>query len=59
MHWIGLLTTKGFPPTYALLRARIEAVKRIEDPAAPPLRRNYITRFLMRDPELRAAICHR
>lgn len=59
VRWIGVRTTKGFPPTYALLRARIEAIRRAEDPVAPPLGRNYITRFLKRHLELGAAISQR
>jgi hypothetical protein len=59
VRWIGGLTAKGFPPTYTLLRARIKAIKHTENPDAPPLGKNYITKFIKRHPELGAAISNR
>ena len=59
VKWIGALTTKGFPPIYSLLRARIEAIRKLENPKASPLGKNYLTRFINRHPELGAAISNR
>ncbi|KAJ9633960.1 hypothetical protein H2199_009167 [Coniosporium tulheliwenetii] len=50
VQWIGALTAKGFPPTHALLHARIEAVKHAESPKAPPLGKNYITKLELSRP---------
>lgn len=59
IKWIQSLTAKGFPPTYPLLRARIESVRRAKDPAAPPLGNNYITKFITRHQNLGAAFLDR
>lgn len=59
VRWVGALTTKSFPPVYPLLRARIEVVRKLENPEAPPLGKNYLTRFINRHLELGAAISNR
>jgi len=59
VRWVGALTTKSFPPVYPLLRARIEVVRKLENPEAPLLGKNYLTRFINRYLELRATISNR
>jgi len=59
VRWVGALTIKSFPPVYPLLRARIEVVRKLENLEAPPLGKNYLTRFINRHPELGAAISNR
>jgi hypothetical protein len=59
VQWIGALTSQGFPPTYALLRARIDDVKQAENLNAPPVGINYITKLLTRHPRLGAAFADR
>lgn len=59
IKWIQSLTAKGFPPTYPLLWAWIESVQCAEDPAAPPLGKNYITKFITCHPNLGASFSER
>lgn len=59
VRWIAALTTKSCPPIYPLLRAQIGVIQKLENPEAPPLGKNYLSRFIKRHAELGAAISNR
>lgn len=60
IDWVGKLTSKGYPPSYELIQARLNAVHRAKNPGAEDLGVNYTYRFVERYPDvLGAAIADR